>query len=187
MKYLKRYNTFNEEAEFDIQPTDAPDLGMSKEKLNTLMKQIGEFKEKKNLIDQSYLKIVDDKQLSNKIKEILGPEVSSKTDRNPFLVEYLNVSDLKRRLEKVKKDNVDDKIKLDDFNQDLKSSTDSSQKSAIQLKISDVNKRIGLANTTISKLISDITNAEKSLKTKMSKQEKDMKNYIKNIQTTKSK
>lgn len=187
MKYLKKYNSFNEESEFDERPTDAPDLGMSKEKLNTFMKQIAEFKEKKNLIDQSYLKIVDDKQLAIKIKEILGPEVSSKTDRNPFLVEYLNVSDIKRRLDRVKKDTVDDKLKLDDFNQELKSATDSTQKASIQQKISDINKRIGLSNTSISKITSDITNAEKALNLKMTKQEKDMKNYIKNIQTGKSK
>ena len=51
MKYLKKYLLFKEEAEFDPQVTDAPDLRMSKEKLNSLLKQISQFKEKKPLID----------------------------------------------------------------------------------------------------------------------------------------
>lgn len=187
MRYLKRYNSFNEEAEFDPKVTDAPDIKMSKEKLNTLMNQIKTFKEKKSTIDQIYLKTPDDIQLKKKIGDLLGPEISVKEDRNPFMIEYLNVSDLKRRVEKVKKENVDDKMKLDDFNQDLKSSTDSSQKSAIQQKISDINKRIGLANTTITKIINDINAAEKSLNTRMVKQEKEMKDYIKNISTNKTK
>ncbi len=186
MKYLKGYSSFNEDL-FTPEVSDAPDLKMSKEKLNTLMSQIEEFKAKKNLISQAYIKIQDDKELSNKVKEILGPEVSPKIDRNPFLVEYLNVSDLKRRLEKLKKNNVDDKIKLDDFNQDLSSSTDASQKSSLQLKISDINKRISLTNDTISKIITDTSAAEKSLNDKISKQEKDMKDYIKNITDKKSK
>jgi hypothetical protein len=187
MKYLKKYISFNEESEFDINKSDNPDLGMPKEKLNSLMSQIKEFKEKKGIIDQVYLKIKDDKELSDKIKEILGKEVSPKMDRNPFLVEYLNVSDLKRRLEKVKKDIVDDKLKLDDFNEELKFTSDSNQKSSIQQKISDINKRISLSNTSISKINSDIINAEKSLNSKMSSQEKNMKEYIKNIQSGKSK
>lgn len=187
MRYLKRYNSFNEEAEFDPKVTDAPDIKMSKEKLNTLMNQIKTFKEKKSTIDQIYLKTPDDIQLKKKIGDLLGPEISVKEDRNPFMIEYLNVSDLKRRVEKVKKENVDDKMKLDDFSQDLKSSTDSSQKSAIQQKISDINKRIGLANTTITKIINDINAAEKSLNTRMVKQEKEMKDYIKNISTNKTK
>lgn len=185
MKYLKKYNSFNEENEFDIKVTDAPDLQMSKEKLDTLMNQIKTFKEKKLTIDQTYLKTTDDIQLKRKINELLGPEISGKEDRNPFMVEYLSVSDLKRRVEKIKKDNVDDKLKLDDFNQDLKSAIDATQKSAIQQKISDVNKRVGLANTTITKIMNDINAAEKSLNTKMAKQEKDIKDYIKNINISK--
>jgi len=185
MRYLKKYLLFKEEAEFDPQVTDAPDLRMSKEKLNTLMKQISEFKEKKPLLDQAYLKIEDDKALDNKVKEILGPEVSSREDRNPFLVEYLNVTDLKRRLDKVQKDNANDKLKLDDFNNELKSATDSKQKASISQKLDEINKRMGLTNSTISKLKSDIINAEKVLKDKMTKQEKDMKDYIKKMKLQK--
>ena len=115
----------------------------------------------------------------------MGPEVSSREDRNPFLVEYLNVSDLKRRLDKVQKDNTDDKLKLDDFKNELKSATDSKQKATVSQKIDEINKRMGLANSTISKLKSDIVNAEKVLKDKMAKQEKDMKEYIKKMKLQK--
>lgn len=188
MRYLKRYSSFNEENDFDPQVTDAPDLKMSKEKLQSIINQAKVFKQKKPLIDKIYLNdSIDDVQLQTKIKELLGPEIANKEDRNPFMVEYLNVSDLKRRLERVRKDNVDDKVKLDDFNQDLKGATDATQKTAIQQKISDINSRIGLANTTISKILTDITAAEKSLNLKIAKQEKDMKDYIKNINLNKSK
>lgn len=181
MRYLKRYKSFNEDTDFDPKVTDAPDIKMPKEELSSIMNQIKDFKQKKVQIDQIYLKATDDKQLADKIKILLGPQTSSKEDRNPFLVEYLNVSDLKRRLDKSKKDAVDDKLKLDDFNQDIKSATDQVQKASIQQKISDINKRIGLSNTTISKISSDITNADKSLSGKMDKIEKDMKDYIKKL------
>lgn len=187
MKYLKRYNPFLEEAEFDIQTTDEPDIKMSKEKLNSLIGYIKEFKSKKNSIDLIYTKTDNDVDLKKKIEQLTGPEVSSKKDRNPFIVEYLNVSEMKRRMDKIRKELVDDKIKLDDFNEELKNATDSTQKVSINQKISDINKRMGLSNTSISKLKSDITKYEKELNDRMLKSEKEMKDYIKKISNKKVK
>jgi hypothetical protein len=187
MRYLKKYNIFKEENEFDVNVNDAPDIKMSKEKLTTLTDQISVFKQKKNQIDKIYVETEDDYELKKKIETLLGPEIGKFEDRNPFMVEYLNISDLKRRLQKVNKDNVDDKLKLDDLNQELKSATDDAQKTSIKTKISDINKRMSLSNSTISKLDQEILNSEKAMKNKMVKQEKDMKTYIKDLNDKKSK
>jgi hypothetical protein len=181
MKYLKKYSKFNEESEFETQLNDPTDIRMSKEKLNILMKNITDFKSKKNQIDQIYLNEKDDSKIDQRIGDLLGPEVSNKQDRNPFLVEYLNVSNLKRKLDKLRKGILDDKVKSDDFNQELKSVKDTSQKTSVQQKITNINKRMSESNSEISKISSQISSAEKSLKDRMSKQEKEMKEYVRNL------
>lgn len=180
MRYLKRYALFTEDV-FAIKATDQPNVSMSKEQLNSLVKYLKDFKAKKPLIDKIYLDSKDDNELKTKIEKLLGPQVSNKLDRNPFMTEYLTVSDMKRRLDRTRKDIVDDKLKLDDFGEELKNSTDSDQKASVNIKISDISKRMGLANTSISKLSSDINKAENSLKVKMTKMETDMKKRINNI------
>ena len=187
MRYLKLYKLFKEDNEFDPNPTDAPDIKMSKENLDMVMNQIKTFKSKKSAIDQIYLNTTDDKELETKINTLLGPEISSKEDRNPFMVEYLNVSNLKRKVDQTRKGTVEDKMKLDDFGEDLKDATDADEKKAINQKITDITQRINQSNTDISKLSNDITNAEKALNTKMDSQIKDIKDYIKNINGEKSK
>ena len=57
MRHLKPYRIFLEEAEFDVNITDEPDIKMAKEKLTTLKSQLSEYKNKKALIDSAYLKI----------------------------------------------------------------------------------------------------------------------------------
>jgi predicted nucleic acid-binding Zn-ribbon protein len=181
MRYLKDYKSYNEEADFDPQAADTPDVKMSKEELVAIMNQIKLFKSKKSQIDQIYLSAKDDNDLQTKINQVVGPQISTKEDRNPFMVEYLTVSNLKRKIDKIKKDVVEDKIKLDDFGEDLKDATEGDVKTDLNQKISDITKRINMSNTSISKLTNEITAAEKSLNTKMDKQEKSMKDYIKNI------
>ena len=57
MRHLKPYKIFLEEAEFDVNITDEPDIKMAKEKLTTLKNQLTEYKTKKPLIDNAYLTI----------------------------------------------------------------------------------------------------------------------------------
>ena len=72
MKYLKKYKKFLEVADFDVNITDPPDLKMSKEKFETINKQIKEFKSKKSSIDTAYLKSATDSDLQLKLEQLVG-------------------------------------------------------------------------------------------------------------------
>ena len=93
MRHLKPYRIFLEEAEFDVNITDEPDIKMAKEKLTTLKSQLSEYKNKKSLIDSAYLTIKIDADLQKEIESIIGKtDALPGQDRNPFLVEYLHLS-----------------------------------------------------------------------------------------------
>lgn len=182
MRYLKKFKLFNEEVDFDVNITDEPDLKMSKEKLATLKKNISDYKTKKPLLDKAYLTTLTDVDLQTAVEGIVGKvDALPEKDRNPFLVEYLHVANLKRKVDKFQKDITKDKISKDDFQEELSLATETSTKDAVNKKLTDINTRISTKTTTISSLIKDISDAQKALDTKMSNVEKEMLDYIKNI------
>ena len=182
MKHLKRYKLFTEEADFDVNITDEPDLKMAKEKLATLKTNLSDYKTKKPIIDTAYLTIKIDADLQKKTEEIIGKtDIQSGKDRNPFLVEYLHVSNLKRKINNLQNELVKDKLSKDDFTEELKLSTESSTKASVNSKISDITNRISTKTTNIALLSKEVTDAEKELQTKMSNVEKEMQDYIKKI------
>jgi hypothetical protein len=182
MKHLKKYKLFLEESEFDVDSNDSIDIKMSKEKLETLKKELTEYKTKKSLIDNAYQTIKIDSDLQKKIEEILGKaDAGPGKDRNPFLVEYLHVANLTRKVNKAQEDIANDKIKLDDFNEELKLSDNDSSKKNISSKITDIKNRISTNTTSISSLTKEISDAKTSLDKKMSETEKNMMDNIKKI------
>jgi len=182
MKYLKKYKLFTEEADFDVNITDEPDLKMAKEKLATLKTNLADYKTKKPIIDAAYLTIKIDDDLQKKTEEIMGKtDIQSGKDRNPFLVEYLHVSNLKRKINNLQNELVKDKLSKDDFTEELSLSTESSTKASINSKISDITNRISAKTTNIALFSKEVTDAEKELQTKMFNVEKEMQDYIKKI------
>ena len=191
MKHLKKYKLFTEEADFDVNITDEPDLKMAKEKLATLKTNLSDYKTKKPIIDTAYLTIkiseprnveAEDADLQKKTEEIMGKtDIQSGKDRNPFLVEYLHVSNLKRKINNLQNELVKDKLSKDDFTEELGLSTESSVKASVTSKISDITNRISAKTTNISLLSKEVTDAEKELQTKMFNVEKEMQDYIKKI------
>jgi hypothetical protein len=187
MKNLKTYKLFLE-SEFDVNITDEPDIKMAKEKLETLKKQLTEYKTKKPLIDTAYLKSQTDADLLKALEPIVGKtDALPAADRNPFLVEYLHVANLKRKIDKYQKDITNDKLKKDDFNQELKLSTDATTKQAVSSKISDITNRISTTTASIASLTKEITDAQASLNKKMLDVEKNMMDNIKKISSESSK
>lgn len=178
MKYLKKYKIFTEEAEFDVDISDTPDIKMSKEKFQTISNQLKEFKMKKPQIDNIY-KSQNDSDIQLKIEQIVGKV--DKPDRNPFLIEYLHVASLKIKVEKLQKEIVNDKVSKDDFTQQISLSTDKSTKDVINKKIIEINNRISEKNNNIQNLNKDIELSEKNLNIKMANLQKEMSQYIKNI------
>lgn len=176
MNHLKSYKLFFEEAEFDAQSTDKPDVKTAKEEFSKLNKQLVDFKSKQSLIDKAYLTSSTDTDIQSKIDAIIG-----KVDRNPFLVDYLHICSLKTKVEKFKKEITTDKLKKDDFNEELKLSTESSIKQTVSAKITDITNRISTKTSEIATLAKEISDAEQLLKKKMSDIQKNMMDNIKKI------
>jgi hypothetical protein len=182
MRNLKSYKIFLEESEFDVNITDEPDVKMAKEKLTTLKNQLAEYKTKKPLIDTAYLTIKIDDDLQKKIESIVGKvDALPGQDRNPFLVEYLHIAKLTRKINNIQKDITNDKLKKDDFNEELKLSKDNSTRQAVTAKITDINNRISTNTTSISSINKEISDAQSVLNKKMTDLEKDIIDNIKKI------
>lgn len=178
MRHLKPYRIFLEEAEFDVNITDEPDIKMAKEKLTTLKSQLSEYKNKKALIDSAYLKIKIDADLQKEIESIIG---KTDADRNPFLVDYLHIANLTKKINNSQEDVTNDKVKKDDFSEELKLSEDDSTKQSILSKITDITNRISTNIASIAPLTKEISNSQSILNKKMLDVEKNMMDNIKKI------
>jgi hypothetical protein len=179
MKYLKKYKLFLEEDEFEINDSDTIDVKMSKEKLNDLKSDFTEYNQKKNLIDNVFKNNKDKPELiESELKKILGTESE---ERNPFLVEYTHVAKSQYEIDKLHDDNVKDKLRQDDFRQELSLAKEDSTKVAVNSKIQDITNRIAGRNKKILDIQKDITERDKEHKEKMKKMDDESKEYIKNI------
>lgn len=184
MKHLLKFQKFFEEIDLEVKITDEPSVRMSKEKYKTFKKQLAEYKTKKPLIDKAYLMAETEEDLNIKVKEIIGKTDSlPKEDRNPFLVEYLNVANLKRKIDRLQKDIATDKVKKDDFSQELNLSSESSVKSMVDKKLKDVGERIKTNTSSIASLTKEVAESQRKLLQKMTKLQKEMTDYIKKIST----
>lgn len=187
MKYLKNYDIFLEEAEFDVQDTDTPDVKVAKDGMNTMKLNLDEYKTKKSVIDKLYLEVKDPAQIETKLKEILGAtDIQGGKDRNPFLVEYAHLAKLKADIESMKQQNVYDKAFIDDFNQELKDlgsnkSNDPAQKLVLTTKIAAVNKRITDRTPKMTQIQNDFNKSFIEHTAKINKMGSDMTEYIKKI------
>lgn len=185
MKYIKKYKLFLEEAEFDVNLNDEPDVKMSKEKLSSLKKQIADFKTKKPLLDKLFLTVKTDADLTKGVENIVGKtDILPKEDRNPFIVEYLHIANLRRKIDNLQKTIANDKVKKDDFLQqanNIKDLKDDVTKQNVSNKITDITNRISTNSATIASLVTEINDYQTKLYKKMSEIEKELKSNIKKI------
>ncbi len=177
MKYLKKYNLFLE-AGLDIQDIDTPDVKTSKQNMELIQKQLADFKVNKVKIDTLYKNIKDPVQIESGLIQILGSDVKT---RNPFLVDYVSISKMNKDIDDMQQDNILDKVRLDDFNQDLRVTTDVNDKNLLNTKISDINKRMSDRVININKVKNDFALVDKTHKDKMLKVEKEIKDNISKI------
>jgi hypothetical protein len=189
MRYLKNYNFFLKEAVgtsgvFDVKNDDAPDVKMAKQKMDTTSVQVKEYNTKKAQIDTIYdpNSDKDNATINKELENLLGKtDVQNGMDRNPFLVEYANLAKIKKQIEDVQRDNVGDKIKLDDFQRELKETNDEKTANFLKIKIAEIVKRMTERVNKVNQIKADFDKAQKEHTDKMSKIEKDMKDYISKI------
>lgn len=179
MKYLKKYYEY---AEFDIDATDLPDVKVAKEKMTTIQAQITEYKVKKPSIDKLYAEVKDSDEITSGLETILGKQdVQNGADRNPFLVEYVHLAKLKSDLDNMSQYNIDDKVKLDDFQQELRDATESTTRISITTKITEINTRVSERLKNIQKINTELQTSFKAHNDKMNKMGTEMKDYISKI------
>ena len=176
MKHLKSYGLFLEASNIID-----PDITMAEDKLVATQKQLSDYKVKKPLIDKAYLTAATDADLKTKIESLIGKTDSQpKEDRNPFLVEYLHVASLKRKIDKAQKDITGDKLKKSEF--EAESKIDSgSNKEELAKKVSGLDTNIKTNTQLIASLSKQVQDSEKQLIDKMKKIEKDLGDYVKKI------
>jgi hypothetical protein len=180
MRYIKKYNLFKED--FEVGNTDAPDIKISKERMNTVMLQVKDYKQKKSLVDQLYTSTRDVKIIEEGLVKLLGSsDVKQGIDRNPFLVDYVNVVKLKTDIDNMTSDNTQDKLKLDDFQRDLITTTDPQMKQSLTTKVAEINKRMQERATKISNINIELSKSEKIHKDRMISIDKDIKEFNKKI------
>lgn len=170
MKYLKNYKLFLEAdgIRIPIEETDPVDIKMNKQSIETLSKQLTEYKTKRPLIDNVYKNIKDTVQLERELVKILGDQaVQNGPDRNPFLVEYSTLARMQSDLLKMEQENKN-------YQEELKLSTDAITKQAVNTKIQELVKKVAKTQT-------DFTLAEKKHKDNLARIEKDMKENITKI------
>jgi len=182
MKYLKKYKLFLEEDEFEIEDTDKEDVKMSKEQLNKLKTDLSEYQSKKAKIDEIFKKIQNPEEASKEVEKLLGTE-----DKNPFLVEYVSLARIEKEINKLHDDNANDKIKVDDFKQELSLTKDDTVKKAVEFKISDIMNRMSKRNKDISDKEKELLELEQKHKEKIIETDKNIKDWIQKISSPEEK
>ena len=168
MKYLKNYKLFLEADLIPIQETDPVDIKMNKQSIETLSKQLTEYKTKRPQIDNLYKNIKDSVQLERELVKILGDQsIQNGADRNPFLVEYSTLARLQSDLVKMEQENKN-------YQEELRLSTDITVKQAINVKIQELLQKVTKTKTDFSLM-------EKKHKDNLLKIEKDMKENMAKI------
>lgn len=188
MQYLISFSRFNEEVDLQPKITDEPNIKMSKENLAKYQKYMTDYKQKKPLIDKAYLTASTEADLKIKVEQIVGKTESlPKEDRNPFLVEYLTIANMKRKIDQLQKSVTNDKLKKDDFSQEMGVITDAGQKQNVQEKIDDISTRMSTNIADIASLKKEIETYQKKLDDKITKMRKELTDFIKKITTQSTK
>lgn len=174
MKYLKNYQLFIENDNFEISDTDEADVKMSKEKLNDLKSKLSDYNSKKSSIDNLYK---SDKIETADLEKITGKE----DDKNTFLVSYANIASMKKRIKDLQDKENKKAIELSKFKDRLSDASDDS-KETISERISEIKSQISEIREKISDNEKKLPELEKEHEEKMAKIENDMKSWIEKIQ-----
>lgn len=177
MKYVLNYQRFVEKIE--IKDTDEPDVKMSKEKMNALEDQFQEFNQKKAQIDAIYLKKdASDKDIEAKLKEIIGAiESGPEQDRNPFLIQYSTVKKLEREVSVLQDERTKDKLKIQEFQEELSLLDKEETKLLTKSNINDLNTKLAQKSAKILELTKTIQDSKKEMDEKMLEIKKDIDEF----------
>lgn len=188
MRHINNFKKFFEDIAVNL--TDNPAIKIAKQSYNTTQVNLTEYKSKKDQLTKIYTAtnpkdgglLYDDKMLKTEVEKILGKtDINSGKDRNPFLSELVVLLDLQRRIERMQKSNVDDKLTRDDLKQNMDGETNDKTKKDLSNRINEINDRISLNTADISKLNTDYIASKKAFDAKMLKLVKDLQTSVNKI------
>lgn len=184
MKWLKKYLIFKED--IDVNDSDNIDVKAAKISFNDVKKHIEEYKSKKSQVDAIFDKDIDKEQLDKEIESLLGSSYSEddSSERNPFLVNYIQVANDQKRLDNLLDDVVTDRESLQSNRSLLSNVDDNDQKESLEGTIKTISDRIQNSQKSIEILRRDISENEKKISDKMDETEKEILNNISNIENT---
>ena len=116
MKYLKSLKLFLEE--FEISDTDYPDVAARKKDLNVLLSHISDYAGGVSIIDDILLNKGKGKT-SEEVTKLLDKVIEKGGNRNTFLSQYTAAARMKKKIESLQSQIINDKIRLDDFKSSL--------------------------------------------------------------------
>jgi len=177
MKYLKSLKLFLEE--FEISDTDYPDVAAKKKDLNVLLSHISDYNGGVSKIDDILLNKSQGKSPAD-VTKMLDVIIEKGGNRNTFLSQYTSAARMKKKIESLQSQILNDKIRLDDFKSSLPD-VSNDDKASLNLKILDINNRIREKDMKINEFTKEISEKEKELKEKMSDKRKELEEKIKNI------
>lgn len=172
MKYLKSFSKFEG---LEISDTDLPDEKKGKEKINDIEQNIKDYKQKKPQIEQLYASTKNPVEIEEKLKKLM-PESE---EPNPFLTDFLRICRLQKQIEDGRKSSTEDKMKVDDYQQNQKLSTDKEEIAKIGDKISQIEDRSSTYEQQIAKKSQELKKLMSEHRDKMSKIEKEIKDSSK--------
>lgn len=188
MRHINNFKKFFEDLAVNM--TDNPAIKIAKQSYNNTQENLTEYKAKKDQLTKIYTAInpkdggllYDDKLIQKEVDKLLGKqEVGSGKDRNPFLSELVVLLDLQRRIERLQKSNLDDKLTLDDLKSDVSGEDNPDSKEQTTNKIDEINDRMSLNTGDISKLNTEYLKSKKAFDVKMTKLVKDLQASVKKI------
>lgn len=179
MKYLKKYDLFNEL--LTISTTDKPDEKLAKQSINDVETDLKEYKEKKPKIDQLYNSTKNDLEIEQELKKMF-PEAENK---NRFLVDYLRICRIQSEINKNSQDRVDANINKDKYVQEKGLTKDPNSIKKLDLQIKDIDTKM----SDLQKIVSDKSKEMQILMTDHKKlmldTEKELKKDTQEIQMKK--
>jgi hypothetical protein len=170
MKHLKNFSLFKEA--IDIKDTDQPDEKLAKEQLNKTEEYLDQYKKLKPKIEQIYNVTKNPIEVQTQLDKIIPKDEKGE---NPFISQLLKINRLQKEILDGRKSEMDDKLKISEFNDEANNAMDAGQKSGIMAKLTEIKDRLTTNQTEIAKKAKELQKVIKEHTLKMQEIEKKLK------------
>jgi hypothetical protein len=171
MKYLKSWTIFeNEEIGTDDVKEVSPDQELEKEtqdvrkdSLEKINKDLSEYKQKRQVLDDLFKKDIDDSSLSQEIQSKVYKNKPQDQGRNVFLKGYENVMRMIRRVNKLNKSLKKDELKRKDVQNTISDLQSDIQDASDEQDVVNLTNQIKKYKEYLKKIVTNINNNKKQL------------------------